>query len=188
MTESAAPKGIFFIIAKVVFVISITLSLFQLFAVWGAITPIVLRSIHLSAILALAFFLHPLGKKSGKKIFSIWLLVDILLALSALFVCFYVVFNLNNIYARQGDWITMDIITGTIGILLVLEACRRLIGWFMAIICGFFLVYAVCGPYMPLLIAHKGYSIERIATTLFLTTEGIFGVHIGVAATFVFVF
>lgn len=188
MEESERQKGIFFIIAKVVFIISISLSLFQLFAVWGAITPIVLRSIHLSAILSLAFFLYPLGKKTARKIFSLWLLVDILLAAAAIIVCFYVVFNLNEIYSRQGDWITLDVVVGVVGILLVLEACRRLIGLFMTIICAVFLAYAVCGPYMPYLIAHKGYSIERISTTLFLTTEGIFGVPVGVAATFVFVF
>jgi TRAP transporter 4TM/12TM fusion protein len=186
--ESEKQKGIFYVVAKVVFLISISLSLFQLFAVWGAITPIVLRSIHLSAILSLAFFLYPLGKKTAEKIFSFSLLVDILLAAAAIFVCFYVVLNLNEIYARQGDWITMDVVVGVVGILLVLEACRRLIGWFMAIICAGFLAYAMAGPWMPYLIAHKGYSIERIATTLFLTTEGIFGVPIGVAATFVFVF
>jgi TRAP transporter 4TM/12TM fusion protein len=58
----------------------------------------------------------------------------------------------------------------------------------MSIICAFFLIYAFIGPYLPYLFAHKGYGVERIATTLFLTTEGIFGVPLGVAATFVFIF
>ena len=75
-----------------------------------------------------------------------------------------------------------------IGTLLVLEACRRVIGFIMTGICITAMLYAIYGPYMPELIIHKGYSIERIATTLWLTTEGIFGLPIGVAATFVFVF
>ncbi|MCP4695094.1 MAG: TRAP transporter permease, partial [Desulfobacterales bacterium] len=75
-----------------------------------------------------------------------------------------------------------------IGVLLVLEACRRVIGLVMTGICCVALLYAFFGPYMPELIMHKGYSIERVATTLWLTTEGVFGIPIGVAATFVFVF
>ena len=67
--------------------------------------------------------------------------------------------------------------------LLVLEACRRVIGGIMTGICVVAILYALFGPYMPELIIHKGYSIERIATTLWLTTEGIFGLPIGVAAT-----
>ncbi len=81
-----------------------------------------------------------------------------------------------------------DRVVSIIGVLLVLEACRRVIGIFMTGICAVSIVYAMYGPYMPELIIHKGYSIERIATTLWLTTEGIFGLPIGVAATFVFVF
>jgi len=79
-------------------------------------------------------------------------------------------------------------VVSIIGTLLVLEACRRVIGWFMTGICVAAILYAYFGPYMPELIIHKGYSIERIATTLWLTTEGVFGLPIGVAATFVFVF
>ena len=75
-----------------------------------------------------------------------------------------------------------------IGTLLVLEACRRVIGVIMTGICAIAILYAYFGPLMPELIIHKGYSIERISTTLWLTTEGIFGLPIGVAATFVFVF
>jgi TRAP transporter 4TM/12TM fusion protein len=69
-----------------------------------------------------------------------------------------------------------------------LEACRRVIGWAMTAICVLAVLYAYFGPYMPELIIHKGYSVERITTTLWLTTEGIFGLPIGVAATFVYVF
>jgi TRAP transporter 4TM/12TM fusion protein len=79
-------------------------------------------------------------------------------------------------------------LVSVVGTLLVLEACRRVIGLVMTGICLTAILYAHFGPYMPELIIHKAYSIERIATTLWLTTEGIFGIPIGVAATFVFVF
>ena len=115
-------------------------------------------------------------------------MLDLLLAAVAMGCCFYVVYNLEDIYERQGDWLPADVAISVVGVLLVLEACRRVIGWFMAAICAGFLFYAYYGPYMPNLFAHKGYGVERIATTLFLTTEGVFGLPIGVAATFVFVF
>ncbi len=98
-------------------------------------------------------------------------------------------YNLTDIFERQGDWLPSDLVVSVVGTLLVLEACRRVIGSFMTGIC--FIGQSstpIYGPYMPELIIHKGYSIERIATTLWLTTEGIFGLPLGVAATFVFVF
>lgn len=177
-----------FLTSKLVTLLAAFFSIFQLYAVWGAITPLVLRSIHLGAILVLAFLLNPMFKRARKDQFTIWFVIDLLLIIVALYCSFYIVYYLNDIYARQGAWNTIDVVIGVIGIALVLEACRRVIGVFMACICVFFLVYAYFGPYMPHLFAHKGYGVERIATTLFLTTEGIFGVPIGVAATFVFIF
>jgi TRAP transporter 4TM/12TM fusion protein len=164
-------------LARTTSVLAIGLSCFQLYVCIGALTPQVLRSIHVAAILALAFVLH------GKRL---WL--DLSLALLSVSSCLYFAVFLDDIVARQGDWRDVDILVGVVGILLVLEACRRVIGWFMAAICAAFLLYAYFGPWMPELFAHKGYNIERIATTLWLTTEGVFGVPIYVASTFVFVF
>ncbi|MFY9704848.1 MAG: TRAP transporter permease, partial [Desulfobacterales bacterium] len=101
---------------------------------------------------------------------------------------FYICYNLTDIFKRQGDWLPSDLLVSVVGTLLVLEACRRVIGFVMTGICLTAILYAHFGPYMPELFIHKAYSIERIATTLWLTTEGIFGIPIGVAATFVFVF
>ena len=174
---------------KVVSVLAVGLSLFQLYtAGLGAMTAMVQRSVHLGAILALVFILRPPFSGARKDRLTLWLLLDLLLAATSIYCCFYVVYYLNDIYARQGDWILSDTLVGVVGILLVLEACRRVIGPFMTGICAAFLLYAYYGPHMPDLFAHKGYGVERIATTLFLTTEGVFGLPIGVAATFVFVF
>ena len=107
---------------------------------------------------------------------------------AAVYCVAYININLTAIFERQGDWLTNDVVVSVIGTLLVIEACRRVIGNVMTGICLAAILYAYFGQYMPELIIHKGYSIERIATTLWLTTEGIFGLPIGVAATFVFVF
>ncbi len=177
------------IIAKVVFVVAVALSLFQLYtAGLTAMTALMQRSVHLGAILCLTFLLHPPFKGARKDKFSVWLVLDLALVAISLYTICYLGFNMEEIFERQGDWLPSDVAVGVIGVTLVLEACRRVIGNIMAGICLSFLLYAYFGPYMPDLIIHKGYSIERMSTTLWLTTEGVFGIPLGVAATFVFIF
>lgn len=176
-------------IARVVFVLAVALSLFQLYtAGLTAMTALLQRSVHLGAILCLTFLIHPPFKGARKDKFTIWLVLDLTLVAISLYTIFYLGFNMEEIFERQGDWIPSDVAVGVIGVCLVLEACRRVIGNIMAGICLSFLLYAYFGPYMPDLIIHKGYSIERMSTTLWLTTEGVFGIPLGVAATFVFIF
>ena len=175
--------------AWIVMTVAVSLSLYQLYTAGvAALTALVQRSIHLGAILTLTFLLKPAFSKQRKDRFSFWLFLDWVLVGLSVYCTFYICNNLNAIFERQGDWLSQDRIVSIIGTLLVLEACRRVIGFIMTGICALSIVYAMYGPYMPELIIHKGYSIERITTTLWLTTEGIFGLPIGVAATFVFVF
>ncbi|MCG6894586.1 MAG: TRAP transporter permease [Desulfobacteraceae bacterium] len=175
--------------AKVVMAVAIALSLYQLYTAGiAALTALVQRSIHLAAILTLTFLLKPPFKGARKDKFTVWLVMDWLLVAASIVCTVYIIVNLDAIFERQGDWLAADRWVSIVGTLLVLEACRRVIGLFMSGICVVGVLYAMFGPYMPELIIHKGYSIERISTTLWLTTEGIFGLPIGVAATFVFVF
>ena len=177
------------ITAWIIMAIAVTLSLYQLYTAGvAALTALVQRSIHLGAILSLTFLLKPAFSKLRKDKFSFALFLDWILVALSIYCTFYICNNLTAIFERQGDWLFQDKIVSIIGTLLVLEACRRVIGFIMTAICAMSIVYAMFGTYMPELIIHKGYSIERIATTLWLTTEGIFGLPIGVAATFVFVF
>jgi len=169
--------------------VAVSLSLYQLYTAGvAALTALVQRSIHLGAILSLTFLLKPAFLKIRKDKFSFWLFLDWILVGLSIYCTFYIINDLTAIFERQGDWLLSDRIVSIIGTLLVLEACRRVIGNIMTGICALSIAYAMFGPYMPELIIHKGYSIERITTTLWLTTEGIFGLPIGVAATFVFVF
>ena len=175
--------------AWVVLVIAVGLSLYQLYTAGVvALTALVQRSIHLGAILSLAFLLKPAFSGAKKNKLSVWLILDWILVALSIYCTVYICNNLSDIFDRQGDWLFKDRVVSILGVLLVLEACRRVIGLFMTVICAVSIGYALYGPYMPDLIIHKGYSVERIATTLWLTTEGIFGLPIGVAATFVFVF
>jgi len=177
------------IIARVVMILAVSLSLYQLYTAGvAALTALVQRSIHLGAILSLTFLLKPPFKGARKDKLTFWFFFDWALVFASVYCTFYICYNLTAIFERQGDWLTSDLVVSIIGTILVLEACRRVIGFIMTGICVTGILYAIYGPYMPELIIHKGYSIERIATTLWLTTEGIFGLPIGVAATFVFVF
>jgi TRAP transporter 4TM/12TM fusion protein len=176
-------------ITKVVFLVAVSLSLFQLYtAGLTAMTALLQRSVHLGAILCLTFLLRPPFKGARKDKLTVWLVLDLALVAATLYTLLYLILKMDEIFARQGDWLPKDVLVGAIGVCLVIEACRRVIGNIMAGICVIFLSYAYFGPYMPDLIIHKGYSIERISTTLWLTTEGVFGIPLGVASTFVFIF
>jgi len=175
--------------ARVVLLVAVGLSLYQLYTAGiAALTALVQRSIHLGAILTLTFLLKPPFKRARKDKLTVWYAIDWALVAASVICVVYICVNLTAIFDRQGDWLFSDLVISIIGTLLVLEACRRVIGLIMTGICVMIILYAMYGPYMPDLIIHKSYSIERIATTLWLTTEGIFGLPIGVAATFVFVF
>ncbi len=175
--------------AKIVAFIAVSLSIYQLYTAGvTALTALVQRSIHLAAILSLTFLLKPAFEFVRKDRLNLWVILDWCLVAASLACTLYICLNLTEIFERQGDWLLTDRIVSIVGTLLVLEACRRVIGLIMTGICLTAIVYAYFGPYMPELIIHKGYSIERITTTLWLTTEGIFGLPIGVAATFVYVF
>ncbi len=191
--ETSAPpdrnETLMRVTALVVMVLSVTLSLYQLYTAGvTALTALIQRSIHLGAILSLTFLLKPPFKSARKDKYTVWLFLDWLLVAVSVSCVVYICYNLTAIFERQGDWLPSDLVVSVVGTLLVMEACRRVIGNIMTGICLAGILYAYFGPYMPELIIHKGYSIERIATTLWLTTEGIFGLPIGVAATFVFVF
>ena len=175
--------------ARIVMVVAVSLSLYQLYTAGIApLTALVQRSIHLGAILVLTFLLKPPFARARKDRLNGWVIIDWLLVVISILCTAYICVNLTAIFERQGDWLPADRVVSIIGTLLVLEACRRVIGVIMTGICVVAMLYAHFGPWMPELIIHKGYSVERIATTLWLTTEGIFGLPIGVAATFVFVF
>ena len=173
-------------IARIVALIAWLFVAFQIYtAGYAPMTAIFQRSIHLGFVLVLLFLTVPVSKR-----FPPWLrwLVDGLLIAATLVIVGYIYTNYDQIMDRFGWWEPTDVWLGVVAVLLVLEATRRAIGWPMTLIALFFLAYAYFGPYFPGVFSHKGYELERLATQLYLTTEGIFGLPLGVAATFVFIF
>ncbi|MGD8342523.1 MAG: TRAP transporter permease [Desulfobacterales bacterium] len=177
------------IIAWSLTVIGVALSLFQLYtAGMVAMTAMRHRSVFLTCILAMTFLTKPLYRGARKDKLNAAMIVDLILIAMAVFIGLYIFIDLQGIFERQGDWSPWDFRVGVALVLLVLEATRRVIGLNLTVIAIMFLLFGYFGPWMPELIVHKGYSVERIATTLSLTTEGIFGLPLGVASTFVFIF
>jgi TRAP transporter 4TM/12TM fusion protein len=175
--------------AKAVFVVGVLLSLFQMYtAGMVAMTAMRHRSVFLTCILVITFLTRPLYKRARRDRLNWALCADLILIAVSVAVGAYIFIDLDGIFERQGDWSQWDIRVGIVYVLLILEATRRVIGINLVCIAALALVYGYFGPYMPELIVHKGYSVERLATTLSLTTEGIFGLPTGVAATFVFIF
>jgi TRAP transporter 4TM/12TM fusion protein len=171
---------------KIVSVVAILFSCFQLYTSIAGILPAQLqRSIHLAFVFVLVYLMYPASKKMNKDKFG-WL--DICLAVLGAGVALYLTFNFQSLLLRAGDQTTLDIIIGGIAILLVLEGARRVVGLPIAIIATVFLAYGVLGPYLPGFLNHRGYSIARIVSHMYYTTEGILGIPLGVAATFIFLF
>lgn len=171
---------------RIVSLIAILFSFFQLYTgAFGVLPSQLQRSIHLTFVLVLGYLLYPSFKKMSKKKFH-WF--DVSLAGLGGFVGLYWVFNYNGLMMRAGSQTTLDIIVGGIAVLLVLEGARRVVGTPIATIATICILYAKFGSIMPGFFNHRGYSVERIISHMYYTTEGIIGIPLGVASTFIFLF
>ncbi|NMG40434.1 TRAP transporter fused permease subunit [Chelativorans sp. ZYF759] len=166
--------------------IAIVFSLFQLYQMGFGLMPAQnLRAVHLAFVLALIFLLYPTFKRWDMSRMSV---LDALLAAASISGPLYFYFNFNAMVMRAGIETATDLFMGAVTIVALLEATRRAIGPVLPAIAIVFMGYAYLGPYMPELIAHRGYTPERIIRHLYPTTEGVFGIPLAVASTFVFLF
>ena len=173
-------------LAKVVSAIAIAMSLFQLYtAGFGVLEAIKQRSIHLTFVMVLVFLLYPARSKSPKNSVTP---VDVLLAALSVFVGVYLMTHYDALANRGGVYTRMDIYVGGLLCLLVLEAARRATGKELPIMALVFVAYALFGNWIPGEFGHRGYTLERVIEHMFLTTEGIYGVALGVSATYIFLF
>lgn len=167
-------------------IISILFVAFQLYATLsGAITAQILRASHLAFVQLLAFLLFPASKKMPKDTLPIY---DVILGLIGAGCWMYIVINFQQLVRRSGNNTTLDVIIGIIGILILFESCRRIVGLPIMIIAGAFVLYAFVGKYLPGFLHHRGYSLQRVVCHLFYNTEGIMGTPIGACSTFIFLF
>jgi TRAP transporter 4TM/12TM fusion protein len=171
---------------KIIFLVAVALSLFHLYTAWnGPLVTLVHRSVHVSVIMSLVYLLYPATKKSSKSKPTIldWILSGLSISLSG-----YIIVNYNSLVMRAGMPNNVDIAFGIMAVLLVLEAGRRITGKEIAILASIFLLYAFFGSKLPNLVAHRGYGIRDIADYMYLSTEGIYGIAVGVSSTYIFLF
>jgi len=152
---------------------------------FGVLNDTETRSIHLAFALLLAFLAYPAFKRSPRDRVPLF---DVALGLVAAAAAAYLFIAYEQLAQRPGNLTTLDLVTACIGIPLLLEATRRALGPPLAIIALIFLVYSVAGPWMPGLLAHRGVSFTALANHQWITTEGVFGIALGVSTSFVFLF
>ncbi len=174
---------------KLVAALCIAFSVFQLYtAIFGVLPAQLQRSAHLAFALGLVFILYPASPKLRKNPKWYWIALDLVLAFMGSFGAMYLFVNFKEIAMRAGEATTLDLTMGGIVILLILEAARRVVGMPIVIIASAFLAYGYFGRYMPGFLQHRGFSVERIISHMYLTTEGIIGIPLGVSSTFIFLF
>jgi len=184
---------------KIVSAIAIIWSFFQLWYAspfpfmfdFGMFKGLPARAIHLGFALILAFLIFPATKQRRVTF------IDIIIGIIGIFCCLYIYFFYDELISRAGvlyifkykDFnIPIELIIGSIGILILLEATRRVIGIPLVIIAVCFLLFSYYGQHAPEIISHGGLSLKRLVGFQWFDQEAIFGIPIGVSVDFIFLF
>ena len=193
------------VFAAVITLLCLCWSGYQLYIAYQPINSHVARAWHLAFAICLAFLAYP-GynqykppfwvrklKKIAPRLFKRSILdhiplYDILFAILATTAALYIWWDYENLVYRQGIPSTLDIVMGTILIILLLEAARRTLGPALAVLAFLFLAYNFVGPYLPEILRHRGIPLDFVISDMYLSTTGIFGVPLGVSTSFVFLF
>jgi TRAP transporter 4TM/12TM fusion protein len=169
-------------------IIGISLTVFHLYTgLRGSFVSLIQGAIHLGSGLGLIFILYPMKRTMTKKRGVAW--YDVILAFSAMFSCYYVVFNYERLTTKAiiFGFTTTDVIVATVGIVLLLEATRRAVGLPIVIIGLLALAYGLWGRYVPVF-GHAGFDWDKLATKMFFGTEAIFGIPIQISSTYIYLF
>ncbi len=177
---------------KVILAALTAFSVFQLSAsITGMVPQQILRYVHLSFAISLAFIMYPTTKNSDRNKMNP---IDLVFAATFISVITYFLINFKPLQLRAGAYTRLDVIMAGLGVLLVLIACWRVVGPPIVIIASIFMLYGLVGQKgqivatMPGFLNHRGYALSRVFTHLFITTEGVIGNPIGVCSTFMFLF
>jgi len=181
---------------KVGVLLALVAAAWSLFQVWyasplafvvrfGVFNDTEARAIHLAFAVFLAFTAFPAFRSSSRRVVP-W--TDWLLALIGAFCAAYLFLFYSELATRPGQPTTFDMVVGVTGIAIMLEATRRAMGMGMLVTTGLFILFVFAGPYMPEVIQHKGATLQRFVSHMWLTTEGVYGVALGVSVQFIFLF
>ena len=164
--------------------ICILFSLLQLYSTWAIIPSTHMRPIHLGIVVFLAYILYPARRRSSKTTLP-W--YDVLLALLSLALFLYPAVFFSQI-VRQNSYMTYQYLIAGAAILLLAEACRRVVGIPIVIIATVFILIGLFGGIMPGFVGNRGFNLMQVAKHLFYTQEGVFGTPVGASSTFIFLF
>lgn len=172
--------------AKIVFAIAVLWSSFQLYtATKGLLPPLQQRSLHVGFALVLIYLLYPMSKKDHSNKVKFY---DFAFIACSIFCVYYLFANFNALMFRAGAYNQMDIIVSCLAVVIIIEATRRVAGPILVGVSSFFLIYALFGSHFPGFLSHGGYSVSRIATYAWISSEAILGIPISVSASFIFLF
>ena len=152
---------------------------------WSPVSAQYHRGIYVLITYVLVFLSYPIWSKSRQDRPTV---LDIILALIAVFVVGYWMHEFEALNYRMGNETRLDFFVSLVGILISLEVCRRVLGLSLTIVGLCFIGYCYFGPYMPDIIAHRGFSLERIVNHIYLKQEGVFGIMADVLVTYVILF
>jgi TRAP transporter 4TM/12TM fusion protein len=172
-------------LARLASLIAAGMSLLFFYWAWASVTAQVLRLVFLGFALVLSFLLYPARRRAGGAPvpWPDWILITASIAAVA-----YPLWDFEDFIYRAALPSAGDQILGALTILLVLEATRRTTGWILPAVAVAFLAYAWLGAYLPPPWTHQGYALDRIVGHMYVSLEGIFGVPLDVAATFIILF
>jgi TRAP transporter 4TM/12TM fusion protein len=184
--ESGATRTLSGAAAMLVTGVALAFSTYQLIiAAFAPLSSLPARSIHVGFLLALSFLTRQASKRANRHRIPLY---DAALAAIGFGLAFYHLVFEAELIQRSGEPSTADLVVGTVFIVLVFDAARRVLGPALPIISATFLAYGLFGQFLPSAIAHRGYGFDQIVNQLFLGTEGIFGIPVLVSSTYIFLF
>ncbi len=172
--------------AAAVAAVAVAMSLFHLYtAGFGSLLALKQRAVHLGFVFTLVFLLYPMRRRHAGQASFGW--VDVGFAAAGVFCVGYLLWHHNRLMLQAGQLAPTDLWVGALGLLLVLEAGRRVMG-VLPYIAAALLVYPFVGEHVPGLFAVRQFPLDRVIEHMWYTTEGVFGIPLGVSATYVFLF
>ena len=201
LIEWSKDKSLYYWIIVICSWLSIGLAFYHLFvAVYGTPEGRSFRSVHLSAMMVLAVFIYPLFRNNikdqliikddhrGNRLRLFGFTYDLLIIISIIFVQLWTTWDVENFMMRYGDKYIGDIIVGSLLIFLVLDATRRAVGWAMVMVAGFFMLHALYANKFFGFFYGPPTRLSKYIDTLFMTSDGIYGIPLYVASTYIVLF
>jgi TRAP transporter 4TM/12TM fusion protein len=184
--ETGVKRDLAGLAARLVAGVALAFSTYQLvIAAFAPLSSQVTRSVHVGFLLLLAYLIHPISKRADRHRIA-W--YDAVLAVLAFGLSMYHWLFESDLIQRAGEPTSLDLIVGTVVVVLLFEAARRVLGLALPIVCATFLAYGLFGQYLPSALAHRGFGYDQIVGQIYLGTEGIYGIPTLVSATYIFLF